>query len=160
MEEIKTVAETQETDETLGENLIAAWVSLTSVLKNSRLTQGMNYNEAIVMLLAYRRYLADGQGLISFKEITQETKMLKSLVNRTIDSLEKKGFLKRFSGADKRMTFVCVVQENLDKYLSVHEQSLQIARQIVEIIGEESAKTFIDIAGKITAANPIHREEK
>lgn len=146
-------------EEALDEALIRAWVRLTSTLKNTRMTQGMNYNEAIVMLLAYNRYRQDGEGLISFKEITRETKMLKSLVNRTIDSLAAKGFLERCGGADKRMTFVRVVKENLSEFLSVHEQSLQIARQIVGIIGEQDARTFVEIAEKITAQNPLGQGE-
>ena len=145
--------------EGLDEALILAWVKLTSTLKNTRMTQGMNYNEATVMLLAYRRYLSDEEGLISFKEITRETKMLKSLVNRTIDSLTAKGFLERCSGTDKRMTFVRIVKENLPEYLTVHDQSLKIARQIVDIIGEADAKNFVEIAEKITAQNPLGQGE-
>lgn len=141
--------------EALDEALIMAWVKLTSTLKNTRMTQGMNYNEATVMLLAYHRYSADGEGVISFKEITKETKMLKSLVNRTIDSLTAKGFLERCCGADKRMTFVRIVKKNLPEYLSVHDQSLKIAQKIVDIIGEEDARTFVCIAEKITAQNPL-----
>ena len=56
-------------DNELEENLITAWVKLTGELKNTRITQGMIYNEAIVMMIAYNRYRADGEGFVSFKEI-------------------------------------------------------------------------------------------
>ena len=39
-------------DNCLEEQLISAWVRLTGILKNTRSTKGMVYNEAIVMLVA------------------------------------------------------------------------------------------------------------
>lgn len=140
--------------EELGEELITAWVGLTSALKNNRMTQGLNYNEAIVMNIAYHHYRNNGQ-LTSFKSLVQSTKMLKSLVNRTIDSLVQKNLLERCEGEDKRMTFVRPVKDNLDAFLRVHEQSLDIARNIVSLIGEEDAEAFVRIAKRIIAADPL-----
>lgn len=82
---------THETSQ-LDEDLVVSWVRLTGILKNGRLTDGLIYNEAVVMLAAYRRYKQDGEGLVSFKEIVSETRMLKSHVHRTIDSLVKNSF--------------------------------------------------------------------
>ena len=64
------------------EQLISSWIRLTAVLKNTRITQphGMNYNEAIIMHILYTRYREDGVGLVSFKELAEETRMLKSLL--------------------------------------------------------------------------------
>lgn len=141
-------------DAILDEQIISAWIRLTGVFKNTRLTHGMIYNEAIVMQLAYQRYCEDGEGLISFKEIVQKTYMLKSLVNRTIDSLVRQGFLLRCDGKDKRTTFVRPIEENLPAYLEVHSRSLALVHNIVELIGEEDAEAFVRIADKIAAAYP------
>lgn len=138
-------------EENLEERLIAAWVTLTGVLKNTRMTQGMVYNEAIVMLVAYNRYREDGKGLVSFKEIVSETRMLKSLVNRTIDALVEKKMLERCEGRDKRTTFVRILPENIDEYLRVHERSLALARDLTKVIGRRDAEAFVRIAGKIAA---------
>ncbi len=135
----------------LDEELIIAWVKATSVLKNTRLTRGMNYNEAIVMLIVYRNFREDNGRLTSFKEIVQTTRMLKSLVNRTICSLVGKGLLERCEGKDKRTIFVRPVQENLDGFLKVHEQSLGLARSIIDLIGDEDARSFVRIAERIAA---------
>lgn len=89
----------------LDEELLSAWVRLTAILKNGRITQGMQYNEAIVMLHAYKRFEQDGEGLVSFKELLAETKMLKSLLNRTVDSLVKKGFLEKCAGDSAPFSF-------------------------------------------------------
>lgn len=138
-------------DVSLDEQLVSAWVRLTGILKNTRMTKGMVYNEAIVMLVAYTRYREDGEGLISFKEIVSQTRMLKSLVNRTIDSLVRQNFLQRCEGKDKRTTFVRVVPENLDAFLQVHENSLALARRLTEIIGTDDARAFVRIVEKISA---------
>lgn len=138
-------------DRELDEQLISAWVRLTGILKNTRITKGLVYNEAIVMLTAYRRYRKDGVGLVSFKELVQETRMMKSLVNRTINSLVEKEMLVRCEGEDRRMTFVKLVPQNLDTYLAVHEQSLALATQMRETIGDEDAEAFVRIAEKIAS---------
>lgn len=139
----------------LEENLIVSWVKLTGELKNTRMTQGMIYNEAIVMLIVYNKYRKDGEGLVSFKEIVSETKMLKSLVNRTIDSLVEKKYLERSDGKDKRTTFVRPVKENLAPFLTVHGKSIALAHRVAEILGEEDAEAFVRIAGKICDKSPI-----
>ncbi len=141
----------------LEERIITAWVKLTGILKNTRITQDMIYNEAIVMNIVYNRYLEDGEGLVSFKEIVKRTQMLKSLVNRTIDSLVKQEYLEKTDGADKRTTFVRA--KNLDGYMREHEKTLALVRGIIETIGEEDAEAFIRIADKIADADPLKNNE-
>lgn len=138
-------------DHSLEEQVITAWVRLTGILKNTRITKGMVYNEAIVMLIAYNRYREDGVGMVSFKEIVSETRMLKSLVNRTIDALVDRGLLARCEGKDKRTTFVRILPENIEGYLQVHDQSLTLATKMIELIGEEDAEAFVRISEKIAS---------
>ena len=139
-------------DQTLEEQVISAWVRLTGILKNTRITKGMVYNEAIVMLVAYNRYREDGVGMVSFKEIVSETRMLKSLVNRTIDALVERGLLVRCEGKDKRTTFVRILPDNIGGYLQVHEQSLALATKMIGLIGEEDARAFVRISEKVASA--------
>ena len=136
-------------EQPLEEAVITAWVRLTGILKNTRITKGMVYNEAIVMLVVYNRYRTDGEALVSFKEIVSETRMLKSLVNRTIDSLVAKGCLERCEGKDKRTTFVRILPDNIGDYLAEHARSLALAHNLIEVIGKEDAETFVRIAEKI-----------
>ena len=134
-------------------DLLQAWVTLSWIVKNRRITKGLMYNEATVMMLLYNRYLTDGVGLISIKEIVEQTRMLKSLVNRTVSALERKGLLVRCPGTeDKRTVFVKCVEDKLDTFLQVHRSSLQVAQNIIAIIGEEDANTFIRIVQKLDHA--------
>ncbi|MBE6788438.1 MAG: MarR family transcriptional regulator [Ruminococcaceae bacterium] len=130
--------------------LLMAWVKLSGILKNNRITKGLMYNEATVMLILYNRYLEDGEGLTSVKEIVTETGMLKSLANRTISALEEKGLLARCQGIeDKRTVYVKCIKEKLDVFLEVHNSSLDVAKNVIEIIGREDAGRFIKIVEKL-----------
>lgn len=141
-------------DNTQAELVLQSWVRLSGILKNNRITKGLQYNEAIVMMLLYNRYKEDGIGLISIKEITQATKMLKSLVNRTINSLEEKQLLKRCeSEGDRRMSYVRCVEDKLEVFLRVHSQSLELAENIISIVGKEDADAFIRIVKKLEEAD-------
>ncbi len=140
----------------LNEEVIRSWIKLTGVLKNTRITQGMIYNEAIVMNIVYGQYLKDGVGLVPFKDIVAQTRMLKSLVNRTIESLVKKGYLIRSDGKDKRTTFVQLVPENLDVYMEVHNRTLKLVDDIVTSIGEDDARAFVRISKRICEADPLN----
>lgn len=137
-------------DKTQEEQLLESWVALSSILKNNRITKGLMYNESIVMLLAYRKYEHTQSQKISIKEIIQQTNMKKSLVNRTVNSLIEKNLLERCeSEDDKRVQYVRCVKENIETFLLVHEESLQIVREIIAIIGEEDTERFIAIVNKL-----------
>lgn len=147
-------------DTQLEEDLILAWIHATGVLKNTRITQKMIYNEAVVMSIVYERYREDGVGAVTFGEICRRTRMLKSLVNRTIGTLAIRGFLERRTGEDKRTTYVVPVKKKLPEFLEEHERSLALARRIIGLIGEEDARTFCRIAEKVFNADPLPDHEK
>ena len=133
----------------------------------------MIYNEAVVMSIVYERYREDGVGAVTFGEICRRTRMLKSLVNRTIGTLASRslvnrtigtlasrGFLERRTGEDKRTTYVVPVKKKLPEFLEEHERSLALARRIIGLIGEEDARTFCRIAEKVFHADPLPDHEK
>lgn len=127
-------------------SLIQAWVQLSGMLKNSRFTKELPYNEAIVMLQLYQA----GDSPISMKEITAQTHMLKSQVNRTINSLEAKGLLERCEGeGDRRVGYVRSVKDKMDLFLLVHASSMEIAKKISTIIGPKDTDHFIRIVNKL-----------
>lgn len=126
--------------------LIQAWIQLSGILKNTRFTKELPYNEAIVMLQLYQA----NDRPISIRDITASTRMLKSQVNRTINSLEEKGLLSRCAGeGDRRIGYVCCVKERLDVFLQVHASSMEIAKNISQIIGPEDTEAFIRIVDKL-----------
>lgn len=133
------------------DQLLLAWVQLSAILKKSQFTKELSYNEAIIMLHLYEQWQQDGEGVVPIKEIIVRTGMLKSLVNRTVNSLEEKGLLVRCPAqTDKRVVCIRCCPEKISVFLQVHQRSTQIARSIEQIIGPEDTAAFIRIVDKIS----------
>ena len=137
----------------LTERLLEAWIGINGMLKDSRITRDLTYNEAIVMKLVYSRFQADGTGRTAVRYIREQTNMLKSQMNRTINALCDQGYLcKERDPEDLRSLFVRPVPERMPDFLSVHTQSLELAQRIIAIIGEDDAEAFVRMYGKLAAA--------
>ena len=49
-------------DRELWERMLRAWIGVNGMLKDSRITRELTYNEAVIMKLVYDQYQADGIG--------------------------------------------------------------------------------------------------
>lgn len=137
----------------LEENMLDAWIGARGMLKNSKITKNLTYNEAVVMKIVYDQYRQDGVGRTAVGTIVRRTNMLKSLVNRTINALCQRNCLRRERGEeDGRNLFVYPVEERLGEFLSVHQQSLTLARRIVDVVGEADAAAFVRMVEKLEQA--------
>lgn len=139
------------TNSDLPEQVLLGWIGLRGLLKDSRVTKNMTYNEATVMRIVVEQYQMDGAGLTPVQTILRQTRMLKSLVNRTVDKLCHQGYLVK--QREGRNLFVKPVPEKLPDFLAVHQQSLDLVQHIITIIGEEDAAHFARICQKLTDAN-------
>lgn len=137
-------------DEALDEQLLKAWIVLNGLLKDSLMTQGLTYNEAIVMNVVYTNHRA-GYEHTSTQQLITVTGFLKSLMNRTIDSLCKQGFLRKQKVG--RTLSVSLIEEKLPAFLKVHEHSLDLVHEILEVIGVDDALTFIGISKKLNESS-------
>lgn len=134
----------------LREQVLSAWISLNGMLKDSRMTDALTYNEAIVMKLIYDRYRQEGEERTPVSYLVKATNSLKSLMNRTLGSLCEQGFLKK--EREGRNLYVRLELERLPGFLAVHARSLEMVRQIIDVIGMEDAQAFVRIAAKLRAA--------
>lgn len=142
-------------EEDLREELLNAWIGLNGYLKDSRMTRRLTYNESVTMKLVLDQYRRDGVGRTPVQTILRKTRMLKSQVNRTVNSLCRQGYLTREKGGeDARTLFVRPVPERLSDFLAVHEDSLQMAQTVIDVIGAEDAAQFIRICQRFLAAEP------
>lgn len=140
----------------LEEQVLGAWIGLNGLLKDSLMTEGLTYNEAIVMNLVYNNY-QNGNELTSTQQLITKTGFLKSLMNRTINSLCSQGFLQKHKNG--RNLFVSVVKEKLPDFLKIHEHSLKITHDIIEIIGTEGALRFVSLCEQV-CNSPIREQLK
>ncbi len=151
-------------NEPLQERLLTAWLSVSAMLKSSRMTKGLTYNEAVVMKLVFDRYKQDGVGKTAIQSVLKCTNMLKSQVNRTVNALCAQGYLRKERDVeDGRSLFVRLVPEHLPDFLAVHRRSLDIAQHVIDVIGEADAASFARICEKLAAAGmplPPKREKE
>lgn len=136
-------------DEDIREQLLTAWIGINSFFKDSRMTQALTYNEAVVMKLVYDQYRTDGQGRVAVQSILKRSRMLKSQANRTIDALCVQGYLvKERDEKDARALYVRPVPQRLGGFLEVHQRSLDTVQAVIDVIGPEDAREFVRICGK------------
>lgn len=138
-------------DDLLEEQVLRAWVALNGTLKDSQMTKGLTYNEAIVMLLILEQYRRDGVGRTSVQHLLKSTNFLKSLMNRTVNALCIQGYLQKERVG--RQLFVAPLPQRLPDFLAVHNHSLSLARQVIDAIGQEDAQNFVRICEKLMAAD-------
>lgn len=141
-------------DETdLRERLLSAWIGINGIFKDSRMTRDLTYNEAVVMKLVYDQYRVDDLGRVSMQTVLKRTNMLKSLANRTVNSLCEQGYLLRERGdEDARMLFVRLAPDRLSDFLVVHGRSLELVQAVIDVIGDEDAVQFVRICEKFLNA--------
>lgn len=137
----------------LRERLLSAWIGINGIFKDSRMTRDLTYNEAVVMKLVYDQYRVDDLGRVSMQTVLKRTNMLKSLANRTVNSLCEQGYLLRErDDEDARMLFVRLAPDRLSDFLVVHGRSLELVQAVIDVIGDEDAVQFVRICEKFLNA--------
>ena len=123
-----------------GDQLLDAWLTLTSTLWNTRIVSSMSFNECHILGILLR-HGNDGKpqtatGLIAL------THLLKSQMNKVLTTLEGKGFITRERAEhDRRLVYIRLTDAGRDAYVSEHTHIDAVLRKVVERIGESKALT-------------------
>lgn len=121
-----------------GEQLLDAWLNLTSTLWNTRVVSSLPYNEAHIMGILLRR--GEEEGPMTATGLTQRTRLLKSQMNKILTRLESRGYITRMrSEQDKRMIHVRLTEAGKTAYLEEHKGVEAILSQLISKIGAERA---------------------
>lgn len=128
----------------LNENLLHAWLRVSTSIVNSRIVSELSYNETLVCNALYRNTLEQGNNLLTATDLCGMTNMLKSQMNRTLNLLEVKGLITRQrSTEDKRQVFVMFNTEKAEAYEAQHARILKLLDGIIEELGEEKAEEIV-----------------
>ena len=121
-----------------GDQLLDAWLNLTSTLWNTRLVSSLPYNEAHIMGLLLRH--SDKENPMTATDLINRTRLLKSQMNKILTRLEALGYITRVRSAqDKRMIHVHLTPEGKAAYLKEHKGVEAILHQLVGKIGADRA---------------------
>lgn len=135
----------------INEALLGAWLRLSTRVVNHRMVSELSYNEALICNILFREKMTNPQHRITATDLCNETKMLKSQMNRTLGQLEARGLIRRErSTEDKRRIFVFMNPEQLDTYHALHQKILKLVDSIVAEIGEAKAKVITDLMEEIS----------
>lgn len=132
------------------EAILKAWLDMIIAIDSQRVTSMLPFNEAVVC-----NYLKNHQDEeITATDLCKMMKMQKSLMNRTLNSLEEKEIVKRVrSTNDKRKIIVILCDEN-NIYHKQHQLVLDYVEAIVENL-EGLEDSIIPIFESVTKATNL-----
>lgn len=125
----------------LEERLLAAWLTLSSCVRNNRLVKTMSFNEIFACHILHRQK----DSVVTATEIVRETGMLKSQVNKVLTDLEKKGFIQKVSfPEDKRKIGIMLTKTGEDAYNAEHTDVLLLLKSLRLRMGDEKVNLATD----------------
>ena len=129
----------------MNEELLEAWLRLSTILCNDRIVSEMPYNEALICNILHRRQRLDKNGSTTATDLCRQTKMLKSQMNRTLQSMEEKNIItRRRSDTDKRQVFI-YLNPNAKSFQEQHAKSLQLIDTLAQKAGPEKSKEAMEL---------------
>lgn len=128
------------------DQLLDAWLSLTSTLWNTRVVSSMPFNEAHVMGILLRQSTPDH--LLTATDLIRRTHLLKSQMNKILSTLEEKGYIVRTRAhQDRRMAYIQLTDAGKAAYHQEHAGVESLLAQLIDRIGEDRA---LNIATELT----------
>ena len=135
------------------EALLNAWLRLSTSVINPRLVSEISYNESLVCNILYTNYCENPAKKITATDLCNQTKMLKSQMNRTLNQLEKRGIIvKERSTEDKRHVWISFNLENAHLYKAQHDRILKLVDAIIAQVGEEQSLHAIQLITSLADA--------
>ncbi len=137
----------------INERILSAWLKMILAVDSERVVSELSYNESIICNVLY----SNSDKEMTATELCTITKMQKSLMNRTLNSLEAKQLIKKErSEKDKREIVIQLVDNPNSLFMKQHTITLAYVDKIIEHLGEKSEE-IINIFETIAR---IAQEEK
>lgn len=138
----------------VNERILTSWLKMILSIDSEHVVSQLPYNEAVVCNLL----LDNPDQQMTATDLCGMTKMKKSLMNRTLTSLESKNIIERIrSNDDKRFILVKLVNDVNNIFMKQHEKTLKYVDRLINRIGKEKANEIISLFDAITK---VAQEEK
>ncbi len=130
----------------INERVLNAWLKLSTSICNERIVSELPFNESLICGILHQNALEHPEKKITATELCEKTNMQKSQMNRTLNSMEKKGLIfRKRSEKDKRQVFVSMKMENASIYERQHKSVLRFVDTMLEKVGKEKAEEIIQL---------------
>lgn len=132
--------------ENVNEAVLSAWLRLSRVICNERIVSDLPLNESLLCNAIYRSLREDPARKITATWLCSELKMQKSLMNRTLTSLEEKCIISRErSEDDKRNVYITLNRDHADIYEGQHKRILNLVDTILDKMGRNKADEVLNL---------------
>ena len=129
------------------EKVLDAWLEMTTVINNERITVDLPYNESMIC-----RYLYQNQDQrVTATDLCNWMRMQKSQMNRTLTAMEKKNLITRVrSQEDHRQIFLTLNASMMQVYQDQHEKIIELVDGIFKKIGYDKQEEAIELFNLIS----------
>lgn len=135
----------------INEQLLDVWLQLSTAINNERVVSDVPFNESLICNILYRTKMQDPDRRLTATDLCNVTRMLKSQMNRTLNSMEAKGFIARErSETDKRQVYVTLNLEQAIPYKDQHSKILELIDVIIDRMGEDKVLQTIELLTQIS----------
>lgn len=147
--------------ENRNEQLLDAWLKLSTTIVNNRFVSELSFNESLVCNILYKNLKENNSKKITATQLCNTTNILKSQMNRILNQLEAQNIIVRErSTEDKRLVYVSMNPEHIEKYEIQHANILKIVDLVIARLGSENTDQMIsnlnivsELAEQIVEAN-------
>ncbi len=135
--------------ENLDTRMLSAWLRLSTAICNERVVTNMSYNEALIL------HILDAQPKdqpVTATDLCEQTRMLKSQMNRTLTGMEQKGYiLRERSGEDHRKIYIRFNESCRALFEQEHDKNLRLVHTLLDRYGRGRAEDLISSFNEIAA---------
>ena len=119
----------------INEKILSSWLKMILAVDSERVASKLSYNESVICNVLYTNKDEE----MTATELCSITNMQKSLMNRTLNSLELKELVKRVrSTKDKREIVIQLVDSPNSLFMKQHKKTLEYVEKIVSQLGEKT----------------------
>ena len=135
----------------MAEALLSSWLDLSASVRNERLVKSMTFQEVFICNIL-RHAETDIPEDITASMIVQRTGILKSQVNKILDSMEQEQLIERIrSEQDKRFVLIRLTAQGRARYQKEHTRILSIMRSLIRQLGPEETAHLIPELSHVAA---------
>ena len=128
------------------DDVLNAWLRLTTTVNNVRMAGELPYNELLICGILYRNQNSGVPESLTATDLCSETRMLKSQMNRTLNSMEKKGLIFRTrSEQDRRQVYITFNMDQAEVYEREHDRILGYVEMLLDKVGRQRAEEIIGL---------------
>lgn len=134
----------------LQEQLLSAWMRMSTFIRGNRILSELSFNEIMVCGLLQRQR-DSGTSPLTATELCARTNLLKSQINHILTSLEGRGLIRRVrSIGDKRVIRIYLTEAGRELYEAEHARVLEILNQVYLELGQEKTRELTQLISRAT----------